>query len=131
MYPATSSDSASAKSNGALFISSKKEIIIKPNTKKKVKINQLTSCKIINEEKLNDSENNTKFKNIKPKKISKLATNKQARIEAKTAYLFLLKNPVRITQKLNKRDNKDAYTKLYSISKIHKLGLQTELTQKV
>jgi len=104
---------------------------INPNTKKKVKINQLISCKIINAEKLNDSENNTKFKNINPKKISKLATNKHARIDAKTAYLFLLKNPVRITQKLNNKDNKDAYTKLYSISNMHKLGLQTELTQNV
>jgi hypothetical protein len=46
------------------------------------------------------------------------------------AYLFLLKNPVRIIQKLNIIDNNAAYTVLYSISKILRLGPQTEFIQK-
>lgn len=49
-----------------------------------------------------------KFKNISPKNISILATKRQALTDAKTEYLFLLKYPVSITQKLNIMDNKDA-----------------------
>jgi len=59
-------------------------------------------------EKLKDSDTNTTFKISKPKKISKLDTNKQALTDANTEYLFLLKYPVNITQKLNMRDNKEA-----------------------
>jgi hypothetical protein len=63
---------------------------------------------MIKEEKLNDSDIRTKFKNNSPKKISILATKRQALIAAKTEYLFLLKYPVSITQKLNIIDNKEA-----------------------
>jgi hypothetical protein len=42
-YPETSSDSASAKSKGALLTSNKKAIIIKPKTLKNKKINQVDS----------------------------------------------------------------------------------------
>jgi len=63
---------------------------------------------IIKDEKLKDSDIITKFKKSSPKKISILATNKQALIAAKTEYLFLLKYPVNIIQKLKIIDNKDA-----------------------
>ena len=46
---------------------------------------------MIKDEKLNDSDIITKFKNNNPKKISILATKRQALIAAKTEYLFLLK----------------------------------------
>ena len=61
-----------------------------------------------NEEKLNDSVIKTAFKINNPKNISKLATNKHALTEASTEYLFLLKYPVKITQKLNTIDNNEA-----------------------
>ena len=77
-------------------------------TIKKVKNNQEISCIIIKDEKLNDSDITTKFKKSNPKKISILATNKQALIAAKTEYLFLLKYPVKIIQKLKTIDNNDA-----------------------
>jgi len=50
----------------------------------------------------------TAFKINNPKNISKLETNKQALTDAKTEYLFLLKYPVSITQKLNIIDKSDA-----------------------
>lgn len=50
---------------------------------------------------------------------------------ANIAYLFLLKYPVNIIHKLNKIDNKDRYTILYSISNKHKFGPQTVLIHKV
>ena len=46
---------------------------------------------IPNTEKLKDCETNTIFNNIKPRNNSKFKTNKQARTEAKTEYLFLEK----------------------------------------
>jgi len=131
VYPETNSDSASAKSKGALLTSNKNDIIIKPNILKNVNINQLYSCNTTNTEKLKDSAIKTIFKINKPKKISKLATKRQALTAANTEYLFLLKYPVSITQKLNTNDNKEAYTKLYSISKILRPGAQTVLIQKV
>jgi len=66
-----------------------------------------------------------------PKKISRLNISIPARIPAITVYLFLLKYPVSITHKPNMTESRDAYTILYSISKILKLGPQTELIQKV
>jgi hypothetical protein len=75
---------------------------------KKVKTNQVLSCNVTKTEKLKDSEIRTEFKINKPKNISKLDTNKHALTEAKTEYLFLLKYPVSITQKLNIRDSKEA-----------------------
>lgn len=94
-------------------------------------MSQLLSCKVTNTEKLKDSDINTAFKINKPRNISKFDTNKHALTDANTEYLFLLKYPVNITQKLNTRESKDAYTKLYSISKILKPGAQTVLTQNV
>lgn len=131
VYPETSSDSASAKSKGALLTSNKKEIIISPKTLENKKTNQIYSWITTNTEKLKDSEIKTTFKINSPKNNSKLETNKQALTAAKTEYLFLLKYPVKITQKLNNKDNKEAYTRLYSISKILNPGAQTVLTQKV
>jgi len=43
--------------------------------------------------------------------------------------LFLLKNPVKIIQKVNKEEKSEEYIKLYSISKIEMLGPQTALSQ--
>jgi len=40
VYPVTNSDSASGKSNGALLVSNKKVIVIKPLNKKNKDINQ-------------------------------------------------------------------------------------------
>jgi len=108
VYPDTSSDSASAKSKGALFISKRNEITIRPDISENVKINQDISWIKTNAEKLKDSENIIKFKNIRPRNISILATNKQALTDARTEYLFLLKYPVSITQKLNIIDSRDA-----------------------
>lgn len=108
MYPETSSDSASAKSKGARLTSNKNAIIIRPNILKNKNINQLLSCNVINTEKLKDSAINTIFNINKPKNISKFDTNKQARTDASTEYLFLLKYPVRITQKLKTNESKEA-----------------------
>ena len=96
-----------------------------------MKTSQVLSCRVTKTEKLNDSETKTEFKINKPKKISRLDTNKQALTEAKTEYLFLLKYPVNITQKLKMSDNNDAYTRLYSISKMLRLGAHTVFTQNV
>ena len=98
---------------------------------KKVKISQVFSCNVTNTEKLKDSEIKTEFSTNNPKKISKLLTKRQALTEASTEYLFLLKYPVSITQKLKTNESRDAYTRLYSISKMLKLGAQTVFTQKV
>jgi len=72
----------------------------------------------------------TKFSIIKPRNISKFKTRSTVLIEANMAYLLRLKKPVKIMQKLNIIDNKDAYTVLYSTSKILRLGPQTEFIQK-
>jgi len=72
----------------------------------------------------------TKFNIIKPRNISKFKTRSTVLIEANMAYLLRLKKPVKIMQKLNIMDNKDAYTVLYSTSKILRLGPQTEFIQK-
>jgi len=72
----------------------------------------------------------TKFSIIKPRNISKFKTRSTVLIEANMAYLLRLKKPVKIMQKLNIMDNKDAYTVLYSTSKILRLGPQTEFIQK-
>jgi hypothetical protein len=72
---------------------------------------------------------NTKLSIINPKKISKFNTNKTVLIDANIAYLLRLKNPVRTIQKLNIIESKEAYTVLYSISKILKLGPHTEFIQ--
>lgn len=72
----------------------------------------------------------TRFKIKRPKNISRFSTSNIVLIEANIAYLLRLKNPVRIIQKLNIIDNKEAYTVLYSMSKILKLGPQTEFIQK-
>jgi len=52
-----------------------------------------------------------------------------ARIAANKAYLFLLKNPVKIIQKVNNAENNDEYIKLYSISKMDILGPHTAFNQ--
>ena len=109
--------------------SNKNVIVIIPVNPKYKNINQTVSWKSTKEVKLKDSVINTRFSISNPKNISKFKTNRTVLIEASIAYLFLLKNPVSIIQKLNKIDNKAAYTVLYSISNILKLGPQTELIQ--
>jgi len=88
------------------------------------------SCKIIKDVKLNDSVRRTIFNINKPKKISRFNTSSTVLIEANIAYLLRLKKPVKMIQKLKIMDNKEAYTVLYSISKILKPGPQTEFIQK-
>ena len=107
-YPVISSDSASAKSKGALFTSSKKVIVIIPVNPKYKNINQTVSWKRTNAVKLKDSVIKTKFNINNPKNISKFKTSSTVLIEANMAYLFLLKNPVRIIQKLKMIDNNAA-----------------------
>lgn len=51
-------------------------------------------------------------------------------MDANIAYLLRLKNPVNTIQKLNIIESKEAYTVLYSISKMLKLGPHTEFIQK-
>ena len=92
--------------------------------------NQIFSWKITNDVKLNDSVIITKFSIINPKKISKFNTNKTVLMDANIAYLLRLKNPVNTIQKLNIIESKEAYTVLYSISKMLKLGPHTEFIQK-
>ena len=79
----------------------------------------------------NDSVKITQFIINKPKKSSKFSIRTPHRIDARKAYLFLLKYPVNITQYPNKSDSSDAYTILYSSSKILKLGPQIEFIQNV
>lgn len=50
----------------------------------------------------------TRFKIKRPKNISKFKTSNIVLIDANIAYLLRLKNPVRIIQKLNIIDNKEA-----------------------
>ena len=68
----------------------------------------MVSCNNTNDKKLNDSDKNTTFKTNRPRKISRFSTSIHALTEAITAYLFLLKYPVSITQKLKTIDNKVA-----------------------
>ena len=63
------------------------------------------SCNITKDVKLKDSDKNTTFITNKPKNTSKFRVNMQALTEAIIAYLFLLKYPVKITQKLKIIDN--------------------------
>jgi len=79
--------------------------------------------------KLKDSVIVTRFRISRPKKISKFNTSSTVLIDANIAYLLRLKNPVKTIQKLKIIDNNDAYTVLYSISNILKLGPQTEFIQ--
>ena len=51
------------------------------------------------------------------------------RIDDKNAYLFLLKNPVKIIKNSMKIDNKFRYNKLYSNSKKIKFGNHKTLIQ--
>jgi len=81
---------------------------MQPQTLKNAKNSHSNSCITTKAEKLNDSTTKTTFTINNPKKISKLDTSKQALIEAKTEYLFLLKYPVSITQKLKIIDKSDA-----------------------
>ena len=131
MYPAISSDSASAKSNGARLVSNKNAIIIKPVNPKNIKISQIFSCTITKAANENDSVITTQLIINKPKNNSRFNINTPHLIEAKKAYLFLLKYPVSITQYPNNKDNNDAYTTLYSNSNILKLGPQIEFIQNV
>ena len=124
-----SSDSASAKSNGALLTSSKNVIVITPIKPKYKKINQKFSWKSINVEKLKDSVIITIFSISNPKKISKLSTSKTVLTDANIAYLLRLKKPVNTIQKLNIIDNNDAYTVLYSKSNKLIFGPHTEFIQ--
>ena len=71
--------------------SNKNDIIINPKTFMNKKINQFVSWIVTKTEKLNDSDIITTFKINKPRKISKLDTNKHALTDASTEYLFLLK----------------------------------------
>ena len=71
----------------------------------------------------------TRFKISNPRKISRFKTKSTVLIEANIAYLLRLKKPVKIIQKLNIIESKEAYTVLYSISKILKLGPHTEFIQ--
>jgi hypothetical protein len=132
VYPATSSDSASAKSKGDLFVSNKKTIIIKGNigasiiiVKKYILWLELAA---LNEK---DSLIETIISKINPSIISKFRTMQQLLIAAKTAYLFLLKIPVKITQKEKNIDIIDKYTILYSSSTKLKLGPHNEPIQNV
>lgn len=50
----------------------------------------------------------TRFKISSPRKISRFKTKRTVLIEASIAYLLRLKNPVKIIQKLNIIDSKDA-----------------------
>ena len=104
-----SSDSASAKSNGALLTSSKNVIVITPIKPKYKKINQKFSWKSINVEKLKDSVIITIFSISNPKKISKLSTSKTVLTDANIAYLLRLKKPVNTIQKLNEEDSKRVF----------------------
>jgi len=124
-----SSDSASAKSKGALFTSNKKVMVITPIKPKYKTKNQIFSWKSTKDVKLNDSVIITKLSIKRPRKISKFKTRSIVLIEANIAYLLRLKNPVRMIQKLNIIDNNDAYTVLYSMSNILKLGPHTEFIQ--
>lgn len=87
------------------------------------------SCSKTNDVKLNDSVIVTKFKISKFKKISKFNTSNTVLTDANIAYLLRLKKPVRIIQKLNIIESNDAYTVLYSMSNILKLGPHTEFIQ--
>lgn len=103
---------------------------INPLTPKKVKTNQTVSCKMTAGRNEKELVNSVTFNIINPINNSKFKVVKQQRIAPSIAYLFLLKYPVKITQKLNKIENNDAYTKLYSISNNDKLGPQTEFIQR-
>jgi len=105
-------------------------MVITPVRPKYKNINHIFSWKRTKDVKLKDSVIITKFKINNPKKISKFSTRSTVLIEANIAYLLRLKKPVKIMQKLNIIDNREAYTVLYSISKILKLGPQTEFIQK-
>ena len=50
----------------------------------------------------------TRFKISKPKKISKFKTKSTVLIDANIAYLLRLKKPVKIIQKLNIIDKREA-----------------------
>jgi hypothetical protein len=91
VYPATISDSASAKSNGARFVSNKNVIIINPIRPKKTKMNQMISCSVTIGKNEKQVPNNVIFKIIKPIKISRFNVSKQQRIAPSIEYLFLLK----------------------------------------
>lgn len=100
-YPVISSDSASARSNGALFTSNKKVMVITPVNPKYKNMNQIFSWNSTNDVKLKDSVINTRFKIKSPKNISRFNTRSTVLIDANIAYLLRLKNPVSIIQKLN------------------------------
>ena len=103
-----SSDSASARSNGALFTSSKNVIVITPTKPKYKKTNQMFSWNAVKTVKLKDSVISTRFNINNPKKISKFKTKSTVLMEANNAYLLRLKNPVNTIQKLKIIDSKDA-----------------------
>jgi len=83
VYPEISSDSASAKSKGALLVSNRKAIIIKPNIPINVNISHVFSCKITKVVNENDSVKKTQFIINKPKNNSKFNIKTALRIEAK------------------------------------------------
>lgn len=103
-----SSDSASAKSNGALLTSNKNVIVITPTKPKYKNKSQNVSWKSTNVEKLNDSVTITKLSIKSPKNISKFNTSSTVLIDANIAYLLRLKKPVNIIQKLNSIESNDA-----------------------
>jgi len=90
-YPVTSSDSASATSNGVLATSNMKVKLIIPHIPENKKINQNTSWKLTKTVKQKDSDMSTKERSINPRKSSKFNIAIAARIAASLEYLLPLK----------------------------------------
>ena len=88
--PAVSSDSASAKSNGARFVSNKNAIIIRPVKPKNIKISQIFSCTITKAANENDSVITTQLIINKPKNNSRFNISTPHLIEAKKAYFCII-----------------------------------------
>jgi hypothetical protein len=77
-----------------------------------------------------DSPITIRFKKNNPKNSSKFNIPRPARIAAINAYLFLLKNPVKIMQNVNAAEKIEDKIKLYSSSKMDTLGPHTAFNQK-
>lgn len=55
----------------------------------------------------NDSHKTRRLRKNSPRNNSKLSIPNPARIDANKEYLFLLKNPVKMIQKVNRAENSD------------------------
>ena len=106
-------------------------MITSPNIPLNKKQFQYCSWQFTNTDKQNEPFIRTRHRNIKPNNISKFKVNTPHLIDAMTAYLFLLKYPTIMIQKLNTIDKSVAKTKLYSISNKEILGPQTVFTQNI